>query len=99
MHPDLAPWLTLSGSKYPYLEQISMVLKMFEPLKFHCIKDTSLSKQECLEQYSTYLEPNLTGSINFDTEMNRINMPLGDVHIKAIYKAGGDVDLPFYMSN
>ena len=23
--PDLAPWLTLIGSNYPYLEQISMV--------------------------------------------------------------------------
>ena len=34
--PDLAPWVTLSGSNYPYLEQISMVQKMFEPLKFDC---------------------------------------------------------------
>ena len=34
--PDLVPWLTLSGSNYPYLEQISMVPKMFEPLKFDC---------------------------------------------------------------
>ena len=33
---DLALWLTLSGSNYPYLEQISMVPKMFEPLKFDC---------------------------------------------------------------
>ena len=35
--PDLAPWLTLSGSSYLYLEQISMILNMFEPLKFDCI--------------------------------------------------------------
>ena len=28
--------LTLSGSDYPCLEQISMVPKMFEPLKFDC---------------------------------------------------------------
>ena len=34
---DLALWLTLSGSSYPCLEQISMVPKMFEPLKFDCI--------------------------------------------------------------
>ena len=34
--PDLAPWLTLSGSNYPCLEQFSMVPKMFEPLKFDC---------------------------------------------------------------
>ena len=34
--PDLAPWLTLSSSNYPCLEQFSMVPKMFEPLKFDC---------------------------------------------------------------
>ena len=33
--PDLASWLTLSGSNYPYLEQISMVPNMFEPLRFN----------------------------------------------------------------
>ena len=32
--PDLVPWLFLNGSNYPCLEQISMVPKMFEPLKF-----------------------------------------------------------------
>ena len=37
LFPDLAPWLTLSGSNYPCLEQIFTVLKMFEPLKFDCI--------------------------------------------------------------
>ena len=31
-------WFTLSGSSYPNLEQLSMVLKMFEPLKTDCIK-------------------------------------------------------------
>ena len=31
------PWLILSGSNYPYLEQISMVPKTFKPLRFHCI--------------------------------------------------------------
>ena len=36
MLPDLAPWLTLSGSKYPCLEQFSVVPKIFEPLKFDC---------------------------------------------------------------
>ena len=35
--PDLASWLTLSGSNYLCLEQIFMVPKMFEPLKFDCI--------------------------------------------------------------
>ena len=30
--PDLAPWLTLSGSNCPCLEQFSMVPKMFGPL-------------------------------------------------------------------
>ena len=35
--PGLASWLTLSGSNYPCLEQISMVPKMFEPLKFDCM--------------------------------------------------------------
>ena len=44
-HPYIIPiclltWhydsLTLSGSKYPYLEHISMVPKMFEPLRFDC---------------------------------------------------------------
>ena len=35
--PDLAPWLTLSGSNYPCLEQFSMAPEMFEPLKFDCI--------------------------------------------------------------
>ena len=25
LHPDLALWLTLSGSNYPYLKQMSMV--------------------------------------------------------------------------
>ena len=33
---DLALCLTPSGSNYPCLEQISMVPKMFEPLKFDC---------------------------------------------------------------
>ena len=36
--PDLAPWLTLSGSNYLCLDQFSMVPKMFEPLKFDCSK-------------------------------------------------------------
>ena len=31
------PLLTLSGYNYPYLEQISMVPMMFEPLKFDYI--------------------------------------------------------------
>ena len=35
--PDLVVWLNLIGSNYPSLEQISMVPKMFEPLKFDCM--------------------------------------------------------------
>ena len=35
--PNLAPWLTLGGSNYPCLEEVSTVPKMFEPLKFDCI--------------------------------------------------------------
>ena len=37
LSPNLAQLLTLSGSNYPYLEQIFMVPKMFEPLRFDCI--------------------------------------------------------------
>ena len=33
----LAPWLTFSGSNSPYLEQISIILKKFEPFKFTLI--------------------------------------------------------------
>ena len=35
--PDLALLSTLIGSNYPCLELISMVPKVFEPLKFDCI--------------------------------------------------------------
>ena len=35
--PELVPWLTLSGSKYPCLERIYMVPKVFEPLRFDCM--------------------------------------------------------------
>ena len=34
---DLALWLTLISSNYPYLEHIFMVPKVFEPLNFYCI--------------------------------------------------------------
>ena len=37
MLPELVPWVTLSGSNYPCLKWISMVPKMFEPLRFDCI--------------------------------------------------------------
>ena len=36
MPPDLALWLILTGSNYPCLEQINMVPKMFELLRFDC---------------------------------------------------------------
>ena len=35
--PDLALLSTLIGSNYPCLEQVFMVPKVFEPLKFDCI--------------------------------------------------------------
>ena len=35
--PDLVLWITLRSLHYPCLEQISMVQKMFKPLKFDCI--------------------------------------------------------------
>ena len=37
MPPDLALRLTLISSNYPCLENICMVPKVFEPLKFYCI--------------------------------------------------------------
>ena len=48
--PDMVPWLTLSGSNYPCLEQISMVPKMFEPLKFDC----SLLVGSCHKKYGMW---------------------------------------------
>ena len=35
--PDLASWLTLTGSNYWCLEQFCIVSKKFEPLKLDCI--------------------------------------------------------------
>ena len=32
-------WINLTSSNYPSVEQISMVPKMFEPLKFNCIRN------------------------------------------------------------
>ena len=34
--PGVMLCFTLSNSNYPYLEQICMVPKVFEPLKFEC---------------------------------------------------------------
>ena len=36
--PVLALCLTLTSSNYPYLEHISMLSKVFKPLKFYCIR-------------------------------------------------------------
>ena len=44
MPPDLASWLTLSGSNYPCLDQFSMVPKMLEPLKFDCFPSRAFKK-------------------------------------------------------
>ena len=61
---DLALWLTLSGSNYPCLEQISMVPKMFEPLKFDCsnlvIVWTQLHLSEIYKGHSLEQERTLT---------------------------------------
>ena len=38
MPPDLALELTLISSNYPCFEHILMVPKVFEPLKFYCIR-------------------------------------------------------------
>ena len=54
--PDLAPWLTLSGSNYPCVEQFSMVPKMFEPLKFDFFGDNlhEMSNTPFLENKEKY---------------------------------------------
>ena len=44
--PDLAPGLTLNGSKYPYLEQIFMVPKRFEPLRINCTGESFYLKEQ-----------------------------------------------------
>ena len=52
IHPKIIPIclqtlpyiLTLNGSKYPCLEQNSMVSNMFEPLKFDCIYSRKLHR-------------------------------------------------------
>ena len=44
--PELVPRLTLSGSNYPCLERISMVPKMFEPLRFDCNKAKIRAQQK-----------------------------------------------------
>ena len=49
LFPDPALWLTLSGSNYACLEQISMVPKLFEPLKFKCINEYTQEKDHNLE--------------------------------------------------
>ena len=41
MPPDLALLSTLIGSNFPCLEQIFMVRKVFEPLKFYCSLNNS----------------------------------------------------------
>ena len=38
--PNLALWVTLSGSNYPCLEQIYMLQEIFELLRFDCIWNT-----------------------------------------------------------
>ena len=60
----MASWLTLSGSNYPHLEEISIVPTMFEPLRFDCgredIKEESQSaslikKKKQVYKYKIFL--------------------------------------------
>ena len=46
--PDLVPCLTHSGLNYPYLEQIPMVPKMIELLKFDCLLIKELKMEHTL---------------------------------------------------
>ena len=48
MPSDLALWFTLTSSNFPYLEHISMVPKVLEPLKFYCIfMCSTVTMQHC----------------------------------------------------
>ena len=49
-------WLTLSGSNYPYLEQMSMVPKMFEPLRFDCIWISIYSSLDLNTDFTKYFK-------------------------------------------
>ena len=46
--PDLALWFTRSCSNYPCLIKISMIPKMFEPLKFDCIMKQPTKHCRCI---------------------------------------------------
>ena len=50
--PDLLSWLTINDSNYPYLEQMSMVPKMFEPLRFDCNCNTLKRKARLAKNIS-----------------------------------------------
>ena len=49
---DLALGLTPIGSNNPYLEQISMVLNMLEPLKFDCSRKCRMLKTRFAGKYA-----------------------------------------------
>ena len=51
--PELVPWLTLKCSNYPCLERISMVPKIFEPLRFDCINAVEIFSFQ-LKLYNKY---------------------------------------------
>ena len=70
--PDLASWLTLSGLNYPYLKEMSMVLKMFKPLRFNCTciciwkaLKCSYKQVSSLEEYFIYAFHPAFGPVNF----------------------------------
>ena len=57
--PELVPWLTFSGSNYLCLERITMIPKMFEPLRFDCKFWNHYHKPQlaqCVEQGSKEFE-------------------------------------------
>ena len=51
--PGLAPWLALSSSNYPYLKQISLVPKLFEPLRVYCIDSIYPKYSNTINPYHT----------------------------------------------
>ena len=85
MPPDLALLLTLTGSNYPCLELISMVPKVFEPLKFDCIQFILISpyQQDSLAPYQE------TDSVDYS---KGISIIVSSPYLKHKYP-----EVPFYI--
>ena len=54
LSPNLVLWLTLSGSNYPCLEQIYVVPRMFELMRFHCFDNFLISSWNLLFLHEIY---------------------------------------------